>query len=138
MSLETNKATARTLMEALDRRNVDGVLAHCAPNAVWHGFGPQPLDNNGYRQAIGAFLNAFPDSRFPIDVVVAEGDKVAVQHSLRGTHNGDFQGVPPTGKPVVVPAIALFGFANGKVVETWLNADLLGLLIQIGAIPMPA
>lgn len=134
----SNKLIAQSLMEALDKRDVDGVLSYCAPDAVWHGFGPQPLDTAGYRQAIGVFLNAFPDSRFPIDVIVAEGDRVAVQHSLRGTHNGEFQGVPPTGKPVVVPAIVIFRLADGRVAETWLNAELVGLLMQIGAIPTPA
>jgi predicted ester cyclase len=138
MSPEENKTIARRAMAALDKRDVDGVVAEAAPNCVWHGFGPGPLDNAGYRQAIGVFLSAFPDSRFPIDAVVAEGDKVAVPHSLRGTHNGDFQGVPPSGKPVVVPAIVTFRVANGKVMEVWLNAELLGLLMQIGAIPMPA
>lgn len=140
----SNKLIAQQLMARLDARDVDGVLAYCTPGAVWHGFGPQPLNNDGYRQAIGVFLNAFPDSRFPIDAVVAEGDRVAVQHRLVGTHNGDFQGVPPTGKAVVVPAIVIFGFAEGKgladskVAETWLNADLVSLLMQIGAIPSPA
>jgi predicted ester cyclase len=138
MSNETNKTIAQKLMERLDQRDVDGVLSYCAPGAVWHGFGPQPLNNDGYRQAIGVFLNAFPDSRFPIDMVVAEGDRVAIRHQLVGAHNGEFQGVPPTGKPVVVPALATFRFAEGKVVEVWLNAELVGLLMQIGAIPSPA
>jgi predicted ester cyclase len=124
-------------MERLDQRDVDGVLAYCAPGAVWHGFGPQPLNNDGYRQAIGVFLNAFPDSRFPMDAVVAEGDRVAIRHRLVGAHDGEFQGVPPTGKPVVVPAIATFRLVDGKVAEVWLNAELVGLLMQIGAIPMP-
>lgn len=134
----SNKLIAQQLMERLDQRDIDGVLSCCAPSAVWHGFGPQPLNNDGYRQAIGVFLSAFPDSRFPIDVTVAEGGRVAVQHRLVGTHNGDFQGVPPTGKAVVVPAIATFRLADGKVEECWLNAELVGLLMQIGAIPSPA
>ncbi|MGQ0600464.1 MAG: ester cyclase [Anaerolineales bacterium] len=134
----SNKLIAQQLMERLDQRDIDGVLNYCAPSAVWHGFGPKPLNNDGYRQAIGVFLSAFPDSRFPIDVTVAEGDRVAVQHRLVGTHNGDFQGVPPTGKAVVVPAIAIFRIAEGKVAECWLNAELVGLMMQIGAIPSPA
>lgn len=134
----SNRIIAQQLMARLDARDVDGLLAYCAPECVWHGFGPQPLDHDGYRQAIGVFLSAFPDSRFPIDAVVAEGDRVAVPHRLAGTHAGDFQGVPPTGKSVVVPAIVIFRFANGKVVECWLNAELVGLMMQIGALPMPS
>jgi steroid delta-isomerase-like uncharacterized protein len=138
MSMEQNKATALRAMDALDQRNVDGVVAECAASAAWHGFTPMPLNNDGYRGAIQMFLDAFPDSRFPVGLVVAEGDKVVVQHSLKGTHRAPFQGVPATGKPVVVPAIATFRFAGGKIVEVWLNADLVSLLMQIGAIPSPA
>ncbi len=119
-------------MEELDRRNVDGVLAQCAPDAMWHGFAPVPLDNNGYRQAIGQFLSAFPDSRFPVDDIVTDGDRAAVRHSLVGTHLAPFQNIPATNKAVRVNAIAIFRVANGQIVETWLNADLLGLLQQLG------
>jgi steroid delta-isomerase-like uncharacterized protein len=137
MTTEETAAVARQMMERLDQRDLDGVLALAADDAVWHGFAPQPLDNSGYRQAISAFLDAYPDSRFPIDDVIAEGDKVAIRHSLRGTHQAAFQGIPPTGKPVKVSAIATFRVENGKVAETWLNADLLGMLQQLGAIPSP-
>ncbi len=137
MSLETNKTVVRALMERLDQRDIDGVLSYCAPNAVWHGFAPQPLDNTGYRHAIQVFLDAFPDSRFPVQTIVAEGDKVAARHQLHGTQNGAFQGIPPSGKPVVVDAIVMARLENEKVVEVWLSADILGLLMQIGAIQMP-
>jgi steroid delta-isomerase-like uncharacterized protein len=123
------------MMERLDQRDLDGVLALAAPGAVWHGFAPQPLDNAGYRLAISAFLDAYPDSRFPVDDVIAEGDKVAIRHSLRGTHRAAFQGIPPTGKSVKVSASATFRVVNDKVAETWPNADLLGMLQQLGAIP---
>ena len=66
----SNKLIAQQLMERLDQRDVNGVLSYCSPDCVWHGFGPQPLNNDGYRQAIGVFLNAFPDSRFPVEVFV--------------------------------------------------------------------
>jgi steroid delta-isomerase-like uncharacterized protein len=134
---ENNKDIVTQLMSALDERDIDGVLSHCAPNAVWHGFAPEPLDNAGYRVAIQQFLDAFPDSRFPVSAYLADGDRVAAVHALDGTHNGAFQGIPPTGKPVHVPAIAVFRLTAGKVAETWLNADLMGLLIQIGAITLP-
>lgn len=138
MGLERNKKLVGDLMARLDARDIDGVLAYAAPNAVWHGFTPQPLDNAGYRQAIQVFLDAFPDSRFPVQRLIAEGDEVAAPHQLRGTHNGTFQGIPPSGKPVVVDAIAIFRIENNQVAEVWLNAEILGLLVQIGAIQMPA
>jgi len=137
MSLEENKAIVHRHMEALDKRNVDAAAAECAPSAIWHGFGPGPLNVEAWRGAIAGFLSAFPDSRFPTDAILAEGDQVAVRHSFRGTHNGTFQGIPPTGKPVVVPTIVIFRVADGRIAETWVNADVLGLMMQIGAIPAP-
>ena len=135
-------ATARSvvaeLMGALDRRDLDGVLARCAPDAIWHGFAPEPLDSSGYRVAIQAFLDGFPDSRFPIQAITAENDRVACLHHLVGTHGGTFQGVPASGRPVRVTGIATFRLNNGQVVEAWLSADLVGLMMQIGAIPAPA
>jgi steroid delta-isomerase-like uncharacterized protein len=132
MSNEQLKQLARRTMEELDRRNVDGVLAQCASDAVWHGFAPATLDNQGYRQAIGQILSAFPDSHFPIDDIVTDGDRAAVRHSLRGTHRAPFQNIPATNKPVRVNAIVIFRATNGKIVETWLNADMFGLLQQLG------
>ena len=137
MSTEETKAIGRQIMERLDQRDLEGVLALCTDDAIWHGFAPQPLDEAGYRQAISAFLDAYPDSRFPIDDVIAEGDRVAIRHSLRGTHRVAFQGIPPTGKQVKVNAIVTFRVVNGKVAETWLNADIMGMLQQLGAIPAP-
>ena len=137
MSLEQNKAIVRRHMEGLDRRIVDTAAAECAPNAIWYGFGSSALNEAGWRGAIAGFLSGFPDSRFATDAVIAEGDLVAVRHSFHGTHNGVFQGIPPTGKLVAVPTIVIFRLADGKIVETWLNADLLGLMMQIGAVPAP-
>jgi steroid delta-isomerase-like uncharacterized protein len=138
MSTEETRNIVQRLMDRLDRRDLDGVLACTAPGAIWHGFALHALDSEGYRQAIQMFLDAFPDSRFPVAQVVVEGDQAAAPHSLVGTHLAAFQGIPATGKKVVVPAIATFRVANGKVIETWLNADLMGLLAQLGAIPSPA
>jgi predicted ester cyclase len=134
----TAKRVIADLMEALDRRDIDGVVSHTTPDAVWHGFAPQPLDTGGYRAAIQVFLDAFTDSRFPVQALVAEGDRVACLHHLVGTHLGAFQGVPPSGRPVRVGAIVTFRLENDKVAETWLTADILGLLMQIGAVPAPA
>ena len=54
-----------------------------------------------------------------------------------GTHRGELMGVPPTGKAVSVPAILIYRIANGKIAEFWMNADTLGLLQQLGAVPVP-
>lgn len=137
-SAETNKQAALKIMETLDKRDLDGVCAAFAPAAKFHGWSPQPQDVNGYRAAMSELLAAFPDSRFTVDAVVAEGDKVVVRHHVTGTHTGEkFQGVAPSKKKVKATATVTYRFQDGKPVELWLNADFLGLLTQIGALPMP-
>lgn len=135
MSTEQTRTTAQRVMERLDQRDLEGVLELCADDALWYGFAPQPLDKQGYRQAISAFLRAYPDSRFPVDDWIVEGELAAACHSLRGTHLAAFQDIQATGRAVVVNAIVLFRVVNGKVVATWLSADLLGMLQQLGAVP---
>jgi len=137
MSAESNKLLARRTMEALDKRDLDGAVAQCAPNCCFHGWAPETLDANGYKAAMSALLAGFPNSRFIVDDMVAENNLVAVRHSLRGTHNAEFQGIPATGKDVTVNAIVMFRFENGAAAELWLNADFVGLMQQLGVMPTP-
>jgi predicted ester cyclase len=125
-------------MAHLDLHDLDGVVAHYAAGARFHGWAPDALGVDGYHAFMGALLAAFPDARFPVDDVVAEGDRVAVRHRLVGTHGGPFEGLPPTGRTVEIGAIVLLRFEGGRVAEGWLSADLLGLMQQIGAIPTSA
>lgn len=128
----TARATAEQIMQRLDARDLDGVVERSTQDARFHGFAPQTLDSNGYHQMMSGLLNAFPDSRFPIDDIVAEGNRVAVRHHMEGTHQKEFQGIPPTGKRVRVDAIVLFQMEDDRAKEVWLNADFLGLMQQLG------
>lgn len=135
MSTEQNKSIVRRIFAALNGRDLDGVVAHYTPDCRFHGWAAQTLDTAGYVAAMSAILAAFPDSHFPVEDIIAEDDRVAVRHSLRGTHGDEFQGIPATGKPVVVNGIVILRFENGKAAELWLNADFLGLMQQLGVIP---
>ena len=137
MSTEAMKALAREHMELLSQHDLEGALQHYRTDARCNGFAPQPLDLDGYQHSMAQLLASFPDARFSIDDLIAEGDRVVVRHRLRGTHQGVFQGIPPTGKPVMMTAIGILRMVNGQIAETWLDADFLGLLQQLGAIPAP-
>ena len=140
MSVEQNKTIVRRIFAALNERDLDGVISYYNPDCRFHGWGPdtrQTLDVAGYKETMSALLNAFLDSRFPIEEVIAEGDRVAVPHSFRGTHQADFQGVPATGKSVAVNSIAIFRLENDKAAELWLSADFMGLMQQLGVMPSP-
>ena len=67
--------------------------------------------------------------------IVAEGDMVATQFILKGTHTGTFLDIPPTGKQVSVTGFSIYRIVNGKIIEDWSLSDTLGMLQQLGAIP---
>jgi steroid delta-isomerase-like uncharacterized protein len=133
--IESNKTIARQTMQALSDRDLDGVVANAAATCRFYGWAPEPLDPNGYKGFMSALLAAFPDSRFVVDDVIAEGNKVAVRHRLLGTHQAQFQGIPPTGKSVEVSGIVIFRLENGMIAEAWLNADIMGMMQQLGVVP---
>jgi steroid delta-isomerase-like uncharacterized protein len=137
MSPEDMKTLARRHIDLLDQRNLEGVLAMFHPDAQCHGFAPQTLDLGGYQQVMAALFAAFPDSHFSLDDLLVEGEKMAIRHHLHGTHRGEFQGVPPTGRQVRVSGISIVRIASGEIAENWLNADFLGLMQQLGVVPQP-
>jgi steroid delta-isomerase-like uncharacterized protein len=90
-----------------------------------------------YKQRMAAFHAAFPDLRFTIQEQIAEGDKIAVRWTLRATHQGEFQGRPPTGKTFTVTGVSLFRLAEGKIQEINVNMDRFGMMEQLGWLPPP-
>jgi steroid delta-isomerase-like uncharacterized protein len=91
----------------------------------------------GQRQALAAYREAFPDLRVTNEDVLAEGDKVVLRWTARGTHQGDLMGIPPTGRLVTLKGIDILRIENGKIVERWAEYDNLGLLQQLGIVPAP-
>jgi predicted ester cyclase len=75
-----------------------------------------------------------PDVVFTADDVISEGDRVAAQFTMRGTHVGDFMGVPPTNRPIVVTGIDIVRFEGGKAVEHWHEWSGMELLQQLGVL----
>lgn len=138
LTQSSNKEVSDQIFAELNNRNLDAVVKHYTADARFHGWGPQTIDVKGYHMAMSEILAAFPDAKFTTLDVISEGYKVVRRHQLEGTHTGAaFQGIPKTGRKVVVTATVTFHFENGKAKELWLNADFLGLLAQLGALPAP-
>jgi steroid delta-isomerase-like uncharacterized protein len=135
MSAEDNKAQVRRGFEALNERNWTAFDALCAPDFVFHNASTTMQGLEAYKQFISMYFTAFPDSRFTIEDLIAEGDTVVVRYTARGIHQGNLMAIPPTGKQVSVTAIGIFRIADGIAVEEWVNMDDLGLLQQLGVIP---
>jgi steroid delta-isomerase-like uncharacterized protein len=88
----------------------------------------------GAKQAYTRFHAAFPDVQVTIEDMVAEGDKVMVRLTTRGTHQGEFAGIPPTGKQITMTGMEVVRIANGKIVERCANFDQLSFYQQLGVI----
>jgi steroid delta-isomerase-like uncharacterized protein len=103
-----------------------------------HGLAPAALDKAGMKGFYTALWGGFPDLTIHIDELVGEGDEVVWRVTASGTHQGPFQGVPATGKPVKFGAHYTFRIEDGKIVERWSTLDRLSVLVQIGAVSLPA
>jgi steroid delta-isomerase-like uncharacterized protein len=136
---EQNKALVRYLIEeVIGRANLDLADEYVSEDYVGHSSIPEANTKEGHKQYIAALHRAFPDLEITLDDLIAEGDKVVTRWTARGTHKGEFMGIPPTGRRVVITGIDIDRVVDGKLVECWTRPDDLGLLQQIGAIPAPA
>jgi len=97
--------------------------------------GPAGKGPAGFKAMISPLRQGFPDLRFTIQEVVAEGSRVVVRWTSQGTHHGMFAGTPPTGRQVSNEGIGIYRVEDGKIVESWAQVDRLGVLQQIGAVP---
>jgi steroid delta-isomerase-like uncharacterized protein len=140
MSTEDNKALVRRFYdEVFNNKNMAGVDAFVAPNVIDHSLPPgAPGEIEGVRQTITMFLTAFPDLHLTLEDIIAEGDKVVVRWTMRGTHQGASLGMPPTGKQFTLPGISLVRLDGGMAAETWVCYDQLVMLQQLGLAPAPA
>jgi len=137
MSTEANKQLVQHTFAALfNTGNLAIADELVSADFVNHDAPPHvPGGPEGLRQMVVMLRTAFPDLRYETKEVIGEGDWVAARTILRGTHNGPFFGIAPTGRQVVQEQIHLLRFANGKGVEHRAVRDDLGLLRQMGAIP---
>lgn len=133
---EENKAVVRRFYEQVLNQNRPEVAREIvAADFVVHGgvpggapSGPRALAGIGERLRAG-----FDNSTFEIDDLVAEGDRVAVRWTMRGTHTGEYFGIPPTGAGVALHAIVIFRVVEGRLAELWPLIDHPGLRRQIEA-----
>ncbi len=138
MSIEENKTIIDHYREEVfNEKNLAAVDKYVAPGYVRHDPGA-PVEvrgPEGVKQLAGAFFAAFPDIHFAAEDIIAEGDKVVQRLTSHGTHQGEFMGIPPTGKHLTVTAIEIFRLDDDRIAEQWVEADYLGLMQQLGVIP---
>ncbi len=127
MSAEANKAVVRRLWEEVWNR-ADLAVADAIFDAAYAA----------HEKAFVPLMRAaFPDSHHMIEDLIAEGDKVVTRFTWSGTHRGEFEGIPPTGRHISVQGIWIHRLEGGRIVEgrDWGQVDWLGLLRQLDALP---
>jgi steroid delta-isomerase-like uncharacterized protein len=136
------KDVVRRLEEAWQANDMAVVDQLIAPDLVSHDAPPgMPPGRDGAKAAHQMAMTSFPDRSMTIEDVVAEGDRVAVRTTIRGTNTGGvpWLGVPANGKPVEIESISIYRVANGRIVEHWGQNDVGRLMMQLGvAGPAPA
>ena len=138
MSAE-NEALARRFFEEFcngrDAAVADEIIAR---DYVAHGPQAPPAEGpDGVKARVGVYQDAL-DGHWDVQEIHSMGDRVVVRWIGRGTHEAELMGVPATGAKIAVEAITILRIANGQIAEEWTVWDALGLLQQVGAVPVPA
>ena len=137
MTTEDNKALVlRFVEEFWSGGNLAAADALMAPDVVIHQ--PDVGGIAGLKAFNIALRAAFPDWHSTPEELIAEGGRVAERWTGRGTHQGAFQGIPPTGRRVAVPGVVFYRIADGRIAEFRGSFDLLSMLRQLGAVPAMA
>ncbi len=129
MSIEENKALVRRWIELWDTSDLSEIGNFVTKDYVRHDPNtPEVRGPDAEQRLVAMYRAAFPDLRFTIEHLVAEGDMVLARLTARGTHQGELMGIAPTGKQIEVAAMELYRLTDGKIAEQWVTMDALGLL----------
>ena len=132
MSTELNKAIVREMVEKTNRGDAEGAVACTSPECLLNG---EPFGREGDLQRTKMFATAFPDGKWTIEDMVAEGNSVAVRYTFEGTHLGPFGDIPPSKNSVKFSGISLYRMTGGMFSQIWEGYDKFDILQQLGAIP---
>ena len=135
MSDANSELVRRFYEEVWNRGNVNFADEVFAPDYVRHDWRPSQAEPGaaGQKRIAEDFRRAFPDLRFDVDMIIAEGDLVAARWTAEGTNSGSWGGQPATGRRARFSGVNIFRFQDGKVAEIWNHRDDLGLMEQLGA-----
>jgi steroid delta-isomerase-like uncharacterized protein len=138
MSAEENKALVERFVEEFwNEGNMSAADELMAIDAEIHMPSGEVVDLDGLKGFAATWRGSFPDWHSTFEELIAEGDKVAERWTGRGTHRGELQGTPPTGKRVEVSGSVFYRIVGGKIVEFRGQLDMMSLMQQLGVIPSP-
>ncbi len=128
---EQNIALIMRQYEAWNSGDVEAIKEIFSPDYVFHS-GSQDFSKEQMIEFLKPQMEAWPDRTFSVEDILAKGDKVVSKFIFKGTHEGDIEGIPATGKKVENPGIEIWQVENGKIVESWEVSDTLSFYKQLG------
>lgn len=135
-----NKELVRNCVnEVLSEGDFSRLDEYFAEDYVEHtSAAPENIEGlDAIREHYAGIREAFPDFDVEIEALIAEGNKVVQRSDQTGTHKGTFMGVEPTGNEVSIPGIVIYQIEDGKIVEAWVQADMMGVMQQLGVVEAP-
>ncbi len=137
--LEENKNLVRfDYEEILNKKNLDAIEQIFTADSIFRAPSmPAATGCEGRRQLVLAIYKAFPDVRYTIRDLIAEGDKVVAHWTVTGTHRGEWLGVRPAGRTLSGSGISIFRISEGKIAEELVQFDALGAIQQLSPPPSP-
>ena len=135
LTSEENKSIYRRYLQTIfNEGRLDKLNEFLVPDYVYRDAPPgTPPGLEAIRQVVTMFRTAFPDLQISIEDQIAEGDKVCSRAITRGTHRGEIFGLPPTGKAVSMRGMTIVRMVNGRIAESWVSNDVMGLMNQLRA-----
>ena len=141
MSLTENKALVRRLYDDVwNKRRLEVVQELISPSHALFGtlFTDSSVGPEAYKRVLTQFIGAFPDLRFTVSDIIAEKDKVVVSWTISGTHKREFRGIPATNKKISVEGATIHEISRGRILDSDVRLDHLGLLQQLNAVRLTA
>ena len=131
---EQNKVLVKRIYETFSKGDLEAYKEMLAPEYVWYlpSRSTEPISREGMIEFGKMLHNAFPDITYSVEELIAEGDKVMSRFIVRGTHKGEYQGIPATGNKIEASGVMITRIENGKLVEDREELDALGLMMQLG------
>jgi len=118
--------------------DLDGYLSLYDEGIALHGYSPEPMNKDQVRGFYQGIFSAFGTPQLEFHEVLWDGDVATIRFTMTGRHVDEFMGVPASGTAIALPGITILHFRGDRVIERFSQADMLGLLIQVGAVPASA
>jgi steroid delta-isomerase-like uncharacterized protein len=131
---EQNKALLRSLVEEMNKGSLEFFNESYDPDFLYYipSNNPKPMSLEETKEFMKMVINAFPDFNLSIEDLFAVEDRIIVRYIIRGTHEGEWQGIPATGNKIEISSTFIITIKDGKVVEEREDADMFGMMLQLG------